>query len=248
MSEPGLSTNSQDTRRATRHLLSAELIRWVLLAAVVVIAVTVLGVEIEQHINAIESWVESLGAWSLLAYVALYVLLTTMLVPESILAVMAGAIFGVLWGGLVVVVAAFLAAALQFALSRRSLREPIQRTLGTRPSLAIVQQAVLSSELRLQLLIRLMPVNPATVSYVLGAAGVRFRTYMMACVAFVPHMLLEVWAGYAAKHVTQLASASSRSADIEDLAMIGGLIAAIVALVVIARTARAAFIKAATQR
>jgi len=67
-----------------------------------------------------------------------------------------------------------LTGALQFALARQLLRAPIQRALAARPSMAAIQHAVSRDQFRLQVLLRLTPLNPATISYLLGATGVRF--------------------------------------------------------------------------
>ena len=75
------------------------------------------------------------------------------------------------WGA--VVAGGLLASALQFTFARRLLRARIERTLAAKPSLAAIQPAVTQDELRLQLLLRLTPLNPATIRYLLGAAGVR---------------------------------------------------------------------------
>jgi hypothetical protein len=54
------------------------------------------------------------------------------------------------------------------------LRARIQRALAARTSLAAIQRDVRRDEFRLQVLLRPTPLNPATINYPLGAAGVRF--------------------------------------------------------------------------
>jgi len=120
------------TGDATRRLLSSASVPYLLVAAGVIAAIVLLGVEIDHHISAIETGLEALGPWSLVAFVLLYVLLTSLLLPESVLSLMAGAMFGMVSGLAVVVVASLIAAALQFVLARRNLKATIERTLNLR--------------------------------------------------------------------------------------------------------------------
>ena len=113
-------------------------------------------------------------------FVGLFALATSVLLPDTVLCIIAGALFGLGWGVAAVLAGSFLAAAIQFALAHQLLRARIQRTLAARPSLAAIQRAVSRDEFRLQVLLRLTPLNPATISYLLGAAGVRFSGFLIA--------------------------------------------------------------------
>ncbi|MBK8309139.1 MAG: hypothetical protein IPL00_19085 [Gammaproteobacteria bacterium] len=76
-------------------------------------------------------------------------------------------------------------------------------------------------------------------SYVLGAAGVGFVRFMMACVAALPYLCIEVYAGYAGKHLA-LASGTTGGAWLHhDPLTLGGPVW-IVLMFFIARTARRA--------
>ena len=141
---------------------------------------------------------------------------------------------------MVVIVCNLLAAALQFALARQLLKPFIDRLLAKRPALAATQAAVLKQELRLQLLIRLTPLNRAVTNYVLGAAGVRFTGFMAACVALLPSLFLEVYFGYAGKHLAKVAGASSHSTELHDVVLVAGLLVAIAVMVMVSRLARKA--------
>ncbi len=208
------------------------------------IAIVVVGRDIDHHINAIESWITNLGPWGVLAFVGLFVLATSFLLPDTVLCIIAGALFGLGWGLAAVVAGSLLAGALQFALSRQLLRAPIQRALATRPSLAAIQRAVSRDQFRLQVLLRLTPLNPATISYLLGAAGVRFSGFLIGCLALTPNLAIEVYFGHAGKHVARMASGDTRTTHLHDLAIIGGLAVCIIVIVLISRTARRAVMQA----
>ena len=81
---------------------------------------------LEPYIQPLEEFVRKLGPWAPLLYIAVFVVATTLFVPESILAIAAGAIFG-LWMGLIwVVVAGTLSAIVIFVLARHLFRGRIE--------------------------------------------------------------------------------------------------------------------------
>jgi uncharacterized membrane protein YdjX (TVP38/TMEM64 family) len=183
----------------------------------------VAGRDIDHHINAIESWINNFGPWGVLVFVGLFVLATSLLLPDTILCIIAGALFGMGWGLAAVMVGSLFAGALQFALARQLLGAPIQRALATRPYLVAIQRAVSRDQFRLQVLLRLTPLNPATISYLLGTAGVRFSGFLIGCLALTPNLVIEVYFGHAGKHMARMASGNVRTAHLHDLAIIGGL-------------------------
>ena len=211
------------------------------------VAIVVAGRDIHHHIDAIESWIAKLGPWGVLAFVGLFVLATSLLLPDTVLCIIAGALFGLWWGIAAVVMGSLLAGALQFALARRLLQGFVQRTLAARPSLAAIQRAVSRDQFRLQVLLRLAPLNPATISYLLGAAGVRFWGFLVACLALTPNLVIEVYFGHAGKHMARMAGGDARTAHLHDLAIIGGLAVCIVVMVLISRIARKAVMRAVTE-
>jgi uncharacterized membrane protein YdjX (TVP38/TMEM64 family) len=229
---------------ATRRLLAHARIRAALpllvAVAALVVAMGVLGHEIEHHIAAIETWIARFGPWAVPVFVALLVLGTSLMLPESVFGVAAGILFGFAWGLVAAVVGNLLAAALQYALARRLLRARIQRRLDARPVLAAIQRAVMRDEVRLQVLLRLTPLNPATVSYLLGAAGVQFSGYLLACLALLPHLGLEVYLGHAGKHLVRASVGTTHTSGLHDLAMIVGLALAVIAIVMVSKAAHRA--------
>jgi uncharacterized membrane protein YdjX (TVP38/TMEM64 family) len=209
-----------------------------------VITIVVMGREIEHHIAYIESLITNLGPWGMLAFIGLYVLATSFLLPEAVLAIIAGALFGLTGGIAAVIAGSFLAAALQFFLSKNLFRAQIQKALASRPSLAAIQHAVTRDTYRLQVLLRLTPINPATISYLLGAAGVRFSVFILACLAYLPNFLIEVYFGYAGKHVARVAGHGMESLYLHDFMIIGSLLVCVLTVVLISIIARKALLEA----
>jgi uncharacterized membrane protein YdjX (TVP38/TMEM64 family) len=205
------------------------------------------GYEVGHHISAIESSIVGLGPWGGIAFVVFFAVSTSVLVPESVLSMSAGALFGLGWGVAAAVAGALLGAVLQYGLSRWLLRAPIQRALAARPALAAIQRAVLRDELRLQLLLRLAPLSFATVSYVLGAAGVRFAGFLLACLCLVPHILVEVYFGHAGMHVARRVAGFTPASALHDLVIAGGLAVSLVALALVSRRAHQSIMRAVAE-
>lgn len=244
---PPHATLRDRVRRRFRHADVEALLPYLLLGTLLAVAIVVLGRDVEHHLHAIEAWVSARGPWGVVAFIGLFVVVTSALFPESALSIAAGALFGLTAGFAAVVVASFLAAAAQFALARGLLRNRIARILEREPSLAAIQRAALGDETRLQTLLRLTPLNPASVSYAMGAAGVRFPGFLLACLGMVPALFLEVYFGYAGKHVARIAGRSARAVIAHDAMVFAGLAASVVVVVLVSRMARRAVIDAVAE-
>lgn len=214
---------------------------------VLIVAIAVAGEDISHHVEAIESRIARLGPWGVVAFIGLYVIATSFLLPESALSIIAGAMFGLTLGFVAVVVGSLLSAALQYGLSRRLLCVHVQQVLDTKPALAAIQRAVHRNELKLQLLVRMTPLNPAVVSYLFGASGVRFAGFLLACLGFIPHLFLEAYFGYAGRHVAHMASGTVHGGHFHDVVVIGGLVAVLIVMIILSRTAHKALSEAVSE-
>ena len=223
------------------------IVPYVLAAVAVVVAIVVLGREIHEHLRAMENWIAGLGIWGPIAFVALIVVATSLLVPDTALAIAAGALFGFVVGGIVVVVGGLLAAMVQYALARRLLQGAIQRETARRASLRSIVEAVRRREIGIQVLVRLTPLGPAMVSYLMGAAGVRFGGFMLACLVMIPAFLVEVYFGHAGVHIASMAGRIRGGFDLRDGLLLGGLVAVIVVMGLVGRVARRAIQEAAAK-
>lgn len=225
-------------RRTLPYLLAGGL----LLAALVVI-----GSEVERNLSSIEQWIENLGPWGIVAFILLIAVATSCFIPDSLLCMVAGALYGMGWGLCAAIAGMFLASMLQYVLAHRLLRPRIQGILDQRPSLQAIQRAVRRDELRLQILVRLTPLNPATASYLFGAVGVRLSGYLIACLALIPALALEVYAGHAGRHMAQAATGSDSSSRLHQIATFVGLALCVIVFVVISRLARNAVAQAVAE-
>jgi uncharacterized membrane protein YdjX (TVP38/TMEM64 family) len=89
-------------------------------------------------------------------------------------------------------------------------------------------------------LVRLTPLGPAIVSYLVGAAGVRFGGFMLACLAMIPAFLVETYFGHAGVHVASMAGRPGGGLTSVTALMLGGLVVVLVVMAVVGRAARRA--------
>src|SRR5262249_57358927 len=95
------------------------------------------------------------------------------------------------------------------------------------------------------LLLRLTPVNPTTLSYLLGAAThVRLTTFFIAAFGHIPGYFVEVYFGFVAVHVTRLAGGVHHLSAAHMIVSTIGLIISIAVMVYITQRARQAIARA----
>ncbi|MCA9286759.1 MAG: hypothetical protein KDA22_16160, partial [Phycisphaerales bacterium] len=105
----------------------------VVAALVLLVALLAIGRDVERHLSGIEHWVADLGPWGILGFVVVFVVLTSAFVPESLLAVVAGTVFGLAWGAFALVAGGLVAAGLHCGHGNRVLQGHIVHPGGPRP-------------------------------------------------------------------------------------------------------------------
>ena len=233
--------------RLFSHASHRELVLYAAFAIGLVLSVVLLGRHLGHQLHTLESWIGTLGPWGVVAFVVLFAVTTSLFVPDTLLCVGAGALFGLPLGTAAVAAASLLAAAMQFALGRGLLHARVQRALAGRPLLAAIQRAVHRDERRLQMLLRLTPLNPATIGYVLSAAGVPFFGYLLACFAHIPILAIEVYLGHAGKDMVRMASRDTWTAALHDVGLVGGVAVCVLVMILVSRIARRAVLQAVAE-
>jgi uncharacterized membrane protein YdjX (TVP38/TMEM64 family) len=157
--------------------------------------------------------------------------------PDSILGVLGGFVFGLGAGTVYYFVAVYAANLAIFAIAGTWLRGPIMRYAENHPKAQTILRGARRDAIRLTLLIRLVPVNVAFVSYSLGAGQFPWRAVLIGNLALVPHLFLAVYVGDAAHRATTLTTRGSSTGYFEDAAMLLGLVGAACVIAVVARMA-----------
>jgi uncharacterized membrane protein YdjX (TVP38/TMEM64 family) len=221
--------------------------RWALALKVVVVlaavaALVLLGRYFGLYIPRFATWVEGLGAWGPVVFVAGYALATVAFLPGSLLTLAAGAIFGLVEGTIYSFVGATLGAAAAFLVARYVARRPIERKIAGNPRFAAIDRAVARQGRKIVFLLRLSPVVPFNLlNYALGLTRVRFVDYLVASVGMLPATALYVYYGKLAGDLAALAGGAARGKGWVDSVLLAvGLIATVAVTTIVARLARRA--------
>jgi uncharacterized membrane protein YdjX (TVP38/TMEM64 family) len=187
-------------------------------------------------------WVQSLGAWGPIAFIAGYTAVTVAVMPAFLLTLAAGALWGFWLGLLLAMSGAVSGATCAFFGARHGLRKYVARYVNRHPRLLAIDRAVESEGARLVFLLRLSPAVPfVLLNYVLGLSRISWRDHFIGLLGMVPTAAMYVYAGKVAGDLTALATgaAAPRGATYYVL-LTFGLAATIFATVLVTRAARRA--------
>jgi uncharacterized membrane protein YdjX (TVP38/TMEM64 family) len=210
------------------------------LAAAVLIALT--ARQAAASVPRFLDWVDRLDTWGLVVFGLGYVIATIAFVPGGVLTLAAGAIFGIAKGTLLVLLSATIGASTAFLISRHVARRAIERRLADNRRFAAIDRAVGREGRKIVFLLRLSPVFPFNVlNYALGLTKVRFSDFLIASIGMLPGTLLYVYAGRVIGDVARVASGTRVPKGAGYYLLLGiGLIATIVVVTLVTRTARRA--------
>jgi uncharacterized membrane protein YdjX (TVP38/TMEM64 family) len=148
---------------------------------------------------ALEAWLEGLGAWAPVGFVALYVAGTVLLFPAALLSLAGGAFFGPVWGALLDLIGATLGAGMAFLVARYLAADWVAARLRGR--LGRLVAGVEAEGWRFVALVRLVPLIPFNLlNYALGLTRIGFLPYVLAsAVCMIPGAVAYTWLGYAGR-------------------------------------------------
>ena len=154
---------------------------------------------ISPAVDALKDWVESAGIWGPIAFTAVYVVASVLLIPASLLTLAAGTVFGLGIGLVTVSVASTTGAAVAFLISRYLARSKVEAKMKGSKKFKAIDAAVREGGWKIVAMLRLSPAVPFTLqNYLLGVTGVAFVPYVVASwAAMLPGTLLYVYLGAA---------------------------------------------------
>jgi uncharacterized membrane protein YdjX (TVP38/TMEM64 family) len=226
--------------------MPARAVARVAFVVLVVAALAVAGRRAGALVPEFVRWVNGLGPWGPVAFVAGYIGATVALVPAALLTLAAGAIFGVLKGVAVAFVGASLGATAAFLIARHAARGPVERRIAGDERFAAIDRAIGREGRKLVLLLRLSPAFPFTLlNYALGLTRVSLADYLLGMPGMLPGAILYVYAGKVAGDVAALAGGAAPARGAGYYLVLGfGLAATAGVTVIIARAARRALAEA----
>ncbi len=220
-----------------KHTVRKVILRCLAGAVVLAGLFVVVKYFLEPEMPALQDWMQSLGFWGPLAYCVLFIGLTALFFPESVLAIAAGTLFGFWLGILWVVLAGTVGALLIFFIARHAFMKPARNYLERHPKLLAFDQAAGREGFKLMFLLRLAPVNYSLLSYLMAVSSAKFRPYALACIGMFPGNISTVYMGFAARHVSEVASGQKSTDWIKEVSIYAGLAFSIAASAFVARLA-----------
>src|SRR5205823_5513149 len=195
-----------------------------------------------EWLTRFNDWVQEQGVWGVVCFGIIYVICTVLFVPGSILTLGAGAIYGPVWGTIVISLASTAGAACAFLLGRYVARDQVRAWMRSKPRFAALDQAIALKGGWIVFLLRLSPVFPFNLlNYTLGLTGVRFADYLVASLGMIPGTLLYVYYGKLAGDLATVAGGAGVEKGAGYWAvLILGLVATVGATMLVTRASRRA--------
>ncbi len=203
-----------------------------LIALIVTLLILAKAFDLGQKMGLLRGWIEGLGPLGIIVFILLYIVAVVAALPGSALTVAAGALFGSVWGVILVSIASTLGAALAFLVARYFAREAIVRWLSTNEKFRKLDRLTGEQGDIIVALTRLVPIFPFNLlNYGFGLTKVTFWTYVFwSWLCMLPGTVLYV--------VGADAVTSGISQGKPPWTLIGVVITTIIILAVLVRQAR----------
>lgn len=200
---------------------------------------------VQELLGSLRAWLDGLGPWGLVAFIAIYILAALAFVPGSLLTAASGALFGLAWGTAAVSAASTGAAAIAFVAARHFLRETVARKAAAHPRFRAIDRAIGRGGWRVVALLRLSPAVPFSLgNYLFGLTAVRFWPYVLVSwLTMLPGTFLYVYLGYVGREGLTAVGGSSPSSPGQWALLVVGLVATGVVIVYVTRLARRALLE-----
>lgn len=181
------------------------------------------GHHLAHWLPQFERMIENLGPWGPLVFCISLVVLEPFLVPDTLFALAAGVAFGLVAGTAYYCTAVYVMCLGVHWLGGHWLKARVLRLIAGRPRLRAMVLDAPERGVRFTFLARLVPINAALLSYMLGAVGVPLRAAVVGNLGMFTHMLPPVYFGAAAVHMTHMAGKSHKEWEIEGVLLMLGL-------------------------
>jgi uncharacterized membrane protein YdjX (TVP38/TMEM64 family) len=186
-------------------------------------------------IGPVLAWIAAARGMSGTVFVIVYVLAAIVLVPDSLLTIAAGVIFGLVRGVILVSVGSMLGAAAAFFLGRTFAREWVHRRAERWLKFHAMNRAISRHGFWLVFLTRLSPIIPyGPLNYAYSITTVRVRDYLIASwIGMLPATVLYVYAGTVAATLTAVIAGRTSLGQKGNILLFAGLLATIVMIVLL---------------
>ena len=139
-----------------------------------------------ENVPKIKTWVASFGAIAPLVYIGLYLVSTVFFLPGTPVTVLAGFVFGPLWGVLYASIASIISVSAAFLIARYVARDLVESWVKDNAQFRKIDAQVEEQGWRIVMLTRLVPIFPFNLqNYAYGLTRIRFTTYVIVSAIFM---------------------------------------------------------------
>jgi uncharacterized membrane protein YdjX (TVP38/TMEM64 family) len=175
-----------------------------------IVATKYLGIAeiIAQNFQNALAWIQGLGYWGAIIFIAIYIIATVLLIPGAILTLGAGFVFGVIKGSILVSIASTLGATAAFLVGRYFARGWVARQIERQPKFKAIDEAVAKDGWKIVGLTRLSPVFPFIfLNYAFAVTQVSLLDYILASwIGMMPGTVMYVYFGSLAQNLASLSA------------------------------------------
>ncbi len=139
-----------------------------------------------ENVPKIKTWVASFGAIAPLVYIGLYLVSTVFFLPGSPVTVLAGFVFGPLWGVFYASIASIISVSVAFLIARYVARDLVEGWVKNNAQFRKIDEQVEEQGWRILMFTRLVPIFPFNLqNYAYGLTSIRFPIYVLVSAIFM---------------------------------------------------------------
>ena len=139
-----------------------------------------------ENVPKIKTWVASFRKIAPLIYIGLYLVSTVFFLPGSPVTVLAGFVFGPLWGVFYASVASIISVSVAFLIARYVARDLVEGWVKDNAQFRKIDEQVEEQGWRILMFTRLVPIFPFNLqNYAYGLTSIRFSTYVLVSAIFM---------------------------------------------------------------
>lgn len=139
-----------------------------------------------ENVPKIKTWVEGFGRIAPLVYIGLYLVSTVFFLPGAPVTILAGFVFGPLWGIFYASVASIISVSVAFLIARYVARDLVAGWVKDNAQFRKIDEQVEEQGWRIVMFTRVVPIFPFNLqNYAYGLTRIRFPTYVLVSAIFM---------------------------------------------------------------
>lgn len=139
-----------------------------------------------ENVPKIKTWVEGFGRIAPLVYIGLYLVSTVFFLPGTPVTILAGFVFGPLWGIFYASVASIISVSVAFLIARYVARDLVEGWVKDNAQFRKIDEQVEEQGWRIVMFTRVVPIFPFNLqNYAYGLTSIRFPIYVLVSAIFM---------------------------------------------------------------